>query len=315
MAHITFIHGIANKPAADELLAIWRRALGDTGDEPLRLGSQGVTSSLVYWADVLYAEPDPDLAAHEGVLENTAEAVDGGGNPSTPVPVSAESEAFIARLRSRLTDLSDAELADPEVLSRATPPPYAKGLERVPLPWFIKKPMMNALLRDVHHYLFDVEWSPRPGARYRVQDEIRARFVRTLNAAGRSRPHVVVSHSMGTVIAYDCLKRVADCPPVDGLMTLGSPLGLDEIQDQLQPEWTRDDGFPGSRVGGGWVNVYDPLDAVCGFDPQLANDFRLGQATKVHDEKVSNDGLWRHSATKYYRQPALRRALRGMLGL
>ena len=31
---------------------------------------------------------------------------------------------------------------------------------------------------------------------------------------------------MGTVIAHDYLKRVSDCPIVDGLITLGSPLGL-----------------------------------------------------------------------------------------
>jgi pimeloyl-ACP methyl ester carboxylesterase len=58
-----------------------------------------------------------------------------------------------------------------------------------------------------------------------------------------TRPHIVVSHSLGTVIAYDCLKRIPECPAVDGLITLGCPLGLDEIQDKLQPGWTRADGF------------------------------------------------------------------------
>ena len=118
---------------------------------------------------------------------------------------------------------------------------------------------------------------------------------------------------MGTVIAYDCLKRVADCPGVDGLMTLGSPLGLDEIQDQLQPEWTRAAGFPHEKVSGGWVNVYDRLDPVCGFDPVLANDFCKGGAPIVEDIAVQNDGAWRHSLTKYLRQPSVCRALQKML--
>jgi hypothetical protein len=43
-------------------------------------------------------------------------------------------------------------------------------------------------------------------------------------------------------------------------MTIGSPLGLDEIQDALQPEWSRLDGFPSDRVAKRWVNVYDGLD-------------------------------------------------------
>ena len=92
------------------------------------------------------------------------------------------------------------------------------------------------------------------------------------------QPHIVVSHSMGTVIAYDCLKRVADCAGVDGLITLGSPLGLDEIQDKLQPGWSADDGFPHEKVGAEWINVYDRLDPVCGFDPELANDFQKGSS-------------------------------------
>lgn len=308
MAHVTFIHGIANKPQADELLAIWRRALSAGGDDPLALGASGVSSSLVYWADVLYAAPDPDVAAHEGRLENSAEAVDGGGNAPLPSPVSPASAKFIAELRARMTDLTDAEL-------QGEPEATAKGLERVPLPWFIKKRILAAFLRDVHHYLFNVEWTPRPNETFRVQEEIRRRFVAALQGVGTNRPHIVVSHSMGTVIAYDCFKRVTDCPAVDALMTLGSPLGLDEIQDQLTPEWSRRDGFPGTRVRGDWVNVFDPLDVVCGFDPNLINDFRRGDSEVVRDVVVTNDGAWRHSATKYYRQPALRRELRRMLDL
>jgi hypothetical protein len=312
MAHVTFIHGIANKPKAEELIAIWRRALGQAGGDTLNLGSQGVSSTLIYWADVLYPAPDPNVAAHEGLFENTAAAVDGGGEAAPPVPVSPESAAFIEGLRSKLTDLPDEAIdpaTTPEVL------PGGKGLERIPLPWSIKKRIMAAHLRDVHHYLFNVEWRPRPADTYRVQDEIRRRFVEGLKASAGNRPHVVVSHSMGTVIAYDCLKRVDECPEVDGLITLGSPLGIDEIQDKLQPGWTRADGFPGGKVRGDWVNVYDCLDVVCGPDPRLDNDYRRGGGSAVEDLEVVNDGLWRHSATKYYRQPALRRALRRLVGL
>jgi len=308
--HVTFIHGIANKPAAEDLLEIWRHALGEGGSEALRLGTQGVSSSLVYWADVLYAAPDPDVAAHEGVDERTPGAVDGGGEPPLPTPVSAESRAFIESLRARLTDLPD-EMLDQE----PSADPAAKGLERVPLPWFIKKRIMAAFLRDVHHYLFNVESRPRPNEVYLVQDEIRRRFVARLKATEGGRPHVVVSHSMGTVIAYDCLKRVADCPQIDALVTIGSPLGIDEIQDKLQPEWTRDDGFPREKIAGGWVNVFDRLDVVCGLDPKLANDYERGAKELIDDIEVTNDGAWRHSATKYYRQPTVRGALRRLLGL
>jgi hypothetical protein len=308
MAHVTFIHGIANKPPADDLLAIWRRTLAQAS-EPVPLGDLGVTSSLVYWADLMYEKPDDDLAAHEGVLENTPAAVDASGGADIPVPRTPEEAAFLDAMRRRLTTLSDAEIES----APAASPDAAGALERVPLPWFLKKPMMSVLLRDVHHYLFDVEFAPPGRTPVPIQQTIRRRFVEALSAPGITGPHVVVSHSMGTVIAYDCLKRVPDCPTVDGLITIGAPLGLDEVQDKLKPGWSRADGFPRERVRDRWFNLADRLDPVCGFDPILAGDFRRNDTKVVLDEIVRNDGAWRHSATKYLRQPAFGHALRSLL--
>lgn len=309
MAHVTFIHGISNKPPPDDLLRIWCRALADAA-EPVSLRDLAVTSSQVYWADLLYEKPEEDLTGYEGVLENTAGAIDGGGNAPPPQPRTGEEARFVEGLREKMTTLSPAELEN-------EPPPVPANpqgtLERIPLPWFIKKRFMNAYLRDVHHYLFDVDFAPAGGKPVRIQQEIRKRFVDVLCAPDVSRPHVVVSHSMGTVIAYDCLKRVAPCAGVDGLITIGSPLGVDEIQDKLQPEWTREDGFPSAKVAGQWINLFDRLDPVCGFDPLLANDYRKGGAGTVRDIAVQNDGMWRHSATKYLRQPEFCRALRTLL--
>lgn len=312
MAHVTFIHGIANKPPAADLLRIWRRAIAD-GADPLPLGDLGVSSSLVYWADLMYEKPDEDLSAHEGVLENTPEAVDAGGGAPPPVPGNAEEAAFIEALRAKMTTLSDAQME-----SAGTPPVPAQpgaALERVPLPWFLKKPILDVFLRDVHHYLFDVKFAPPGREPVHIQQTIRQRFIETLRDPQVSRPHVVVSHSMGTVIAYDCLKRVGDCVAVDGLITLGSPLGLDEIQDKLKPGWTQADGFPSPKVTSRWANFFDRLDPVCGFDPQLANDYMKGGALAVEDLAVQNDGAWRHSATKYLRQKSFSQALRRMLNL
>ncbi|MBL8324485.1 MAG: hypothetical protein JNJ89_05950, partial [Rubrivivax sp.] len=177
MPHITFIHGIANKPEEGELLKIWRRALTET-DEPLDLGEKGVTSSLVYWADLMYEKPDPDIAAHEGVLENTAQAIDASGGAELPRGDTEAERRFIEAMRKQLTGLSDAEI-DAAAASRAPATaagPDAPALERVPLPWFLKKPLMSVLLRDVHHYLFDKEFGPPGKPAVRIQQTIRKRF-------------------------------------------------------------------------------------------------------------------------------------------
>jgi pimeloyl-ACP methyl ester carboxylesterase len=177
---------------------------------------------------------------------------------------------------------------------------------------------MRTLLRDVHHYLFNTAHSPRAGDEYLVQDEIRRRTIEALKE-GAAKPgrHVVVSHSMGTVIAYDCLKRVPGCPAIDALMTIGSPLGLDEIQEKCQPEWTREDGYPYRTVpadSGKWVNVFDRLDPVAGLDPVIANDYQRSGRKVIKDVNEQNHGNWRHNITKYLGGAKLRAELGRLLG-
>lgn len=320
MPHITFVHGISNKPAPDELHSLWLRALAR--DDGLDCNTEGITSSMVYWADVMYASPDPNveqLEAADDLLEAQQEA-----RPGTEAETSAwreqlppDERAFVESLAEQLgTDLPD-DVAPPTETARGKaagePGTLSKKemeavavLERVPLPWFIKRPIMKLLLRDVHHYLFNTRYSPRPGASFEVQKEIRRRFVDAVKeGAATGGPHIVISHSMGTVVAYDSLKRVAECPEVDALFTIGSPLGLDEIQDKFKPEWSRAEGFP-AKVKGPWINVYDPLDPVVGFDPKFGNDYLRGGQGAVEDIKEENWGKWRHSITKYLYGPKLR---------
>ena len=63
MANVVFIHGIANKPEKEVLHRLWLDALAR--NEGLHLGAEGIESSMVYWADVLYKEPKTEMAEHE----------------------------------------------------------------------------------------------------------------------------------------------------------------------------------------------------------------------------------------------------------
>jgi len=119
---------------------------------------------------------------------------------------------------------------------------------------------------------------------------------------------------MGTVIAYDCLKRVPECPRVDALITIGSPLGIDEIQDKLKPEWSLNDGFPQAKLASEWNNFFDPLDIVSRLDTHLANDYRRGGVEVILDQSQSNDGLWRHDIEKYLRGNEVSFAIGRLLG-
>lgn len=303
LPHVTFIHGIGNKPPAPRLGRNWRRVLAENG---LDLDASGVTSTFVYWADLLHPAPLPEARYEDARGSLEVEAPEIGMRwlvRSTGVEAS-----FVAALADRV-GLDEFASDDPVLPAGVEPDPTR---ERVLLPWFVKRRLMKVFLRDAHHYLFDTEFSPREGETYSIRREIRARVLRALDeGARRPGPHVVVAHSLGTVIAYDCVKRLPDCPRVDGLLTFGSPLGIDEVQDRLRPEWTRHDGFPaGVRQ---WVNVYDRLDPVAGVDALLANDFRRQGVKAVVDVGAPNRGAWRHGADKYLAGAGLRDALAGML--
>jgi len=325
MPHVTFIHGITNKLEKEKQHAAWLRELNHDG--MFDLHARGVTTSLVYWADVLYEKPLDEAQAQESVSNEHT-----GGETVTLTDdedlawiesLPKDQQAAVEKLRQRLNFDADAPSGDDAHMKD----PYSQAeqeqlenvdFERIPLPWFVKRRVMKVLLRDVHHYLFNTEHEPRPGERFKVKDEIQRRFIETMTADAQQNanngPHIVVSHSMGTVISYDCLKHRADCPPVSALMTIGSPLGLDEIQDMM-PDWSREDGFPSTHVAKNWTNVYDKLDPVAGFDPNLSNDYRKLSQPVVNDIKVTNSGRWRHSSWKYFQQESLKDALKDQLEL
>ncbi len=52
MPHITFIHGIANKPEENKLKKIWLDALSTNllgNGDGIDLGASGITTSMIYW--------------------------------------------------------------------------------------------------------------------------------------------------------------------------------------------------------------------------------------------------------------------------
>lgn len=314
MPHVTFIHGIANKPPREKLLENWEAELAQGG---LDLAAEGVTTSMVYWADILYAEPLSENANFESVEDNLG-TMDTDEDLAWIDDLPDDEKAFVESFRKKLR----FDKASPEGDDYTPPVPQGNEdnlelqFEAIPLPWFIKRRVMKELLKDVHHYLFNAKFSPRPGEEYQVQEHIRNLFVEQLKKDTRSPKgaHVVVSHSMGTVISYDCLKNVPDCPSVSAYMTLGCPLGLSEVHDNFKPKYNKQDAFPSTTVDGDWVNVYDRLDPVA-FDARIANDYCKGGNEVVIDERVHNSGKWRHSSHKYYGQKILCDHLRKLLKL
>jgi hypothetical protein len=116
-------------------------------------------------------------------------------------------------------------------------------------------------------------------------------------------PTVIVSHSLGTVIAYWSLVEHVPNADVPLLITAGSPLGLNTIKKRLpQP----------LRIPHGvqrWLNVTDQEDIV-------ALHARLDQATFVPGIENVDDienGDDPHAIERYLRDPRVARAIHAAL--
>ncbi|ATX79782.1 hypothetical protein Ga0123461_1366 [Mariprofundus aestuarium] len=100
---------------------------------------------------------------------------------------------------------------------------------------------------------------------------------------------MVVSHSMGTIVAYDVLRAIGKKHPqlkVARFVTIGSPLGLPHVKYKIAKE---NDAVRTPSVVQQWSNFADRRDPVA-LDVHLADDYAANAAgVQVSDGLVSND--------------------------
>ncbi len=158
--------------------------------------------------------------------------------------------------------------------------------------------VIEQFLRDVAYYLADE----------RMRDLVQG-CVRASIAQAQDDGHdelVVVSHSLGTVVAYDALQQLPPGVTVRLLVTAGSPLGQKVVRRNLRgPDAGAERrAVPAALtpVGAapGWVNAYDLRDVVAVVHP-LAPLFAPSGAP-VRDERTYNP-RGPHSIEDYLADP------------
>ncbi|MCC2970492.1 triacylglycerol lipase [Massilia sp. IC2-476] len=310
-AAVVFIHGLAKKPEKDELLKIWHWALLRDNPMPnvfgesnkgMNLDTEDAPTIMSYYADVFYGKDyERDLQSYfeqnpvkQAGLELNSQGlteVESGREP--PIPVTPREAYFLEMLESKLA--ANLALEDDKVPDEAALPTGYEVAGFVPRR--IREAIIKKAAMEAYYFLFNKEYVRPDGARFMVREALRQRLLDDVNhALAIADKVVIVSHSMGTMVAYDLLRNVKACPRVSTLITLGSPLGVREVQAELAPERGGPD-FP-ERVDH-WVNIYDPLDPICGPDPRFANDYRPFKDRSVKDIRESNWGSWRHTITHY----------------
>ena len=119
---------------------------------------------------------------------------------------------------------------------------------------------------------------------------MRARTVAALaNVGAVSRPHVVIGHSLGSVVRTTCWRR-PDTPLVDGMITVGSPLGLSAVQGELTPPYTRNDGWPERCSRGRTMGQCGRVGSGSRRRSTPGGDFRRQGMVRVDDIAVKNRG-------------------------
>lgn len=138
--------------------------------------------------------------------------------------------------------------------------------------WTISK-----ILRDVHIYLKD--------------EKIRTKIDAIVEVAIPDEPFVMVAHSLGTVVAYNVLRRSKR--NFNGLITLGSPLGIGAVRSRLDPQ-------PVTRPAvTTWTNLFDPADIVA-LNPLNSESFaRFDDIKAILDVAIYNTSDNRHNITPY----------------
>lgn len=329
-AAVVFIHGLAKKPKPEKLQEIWLWALERNEPKPevfgntnpgINLDDQGILPSFTYWADVFYGtdyEKDYSAQYEKGneVTINAADYEVVAGELQSPTLSMPQEEHFLAELQHKYErQLAKQKAVSFEIKPSTITPAITPGQLEIAswLPSPVKQAIVRKAALEAYYYLFNKEYKRPDGVSFQVRKELKDRLIKDLKKAQENAEKIIiVSHSMGTMIAYDVLRNIADCPYVDTLFTLGSPLGIKEIQDELRAGEKVD--FPSSKLNQ-WVNVFDPLDPICGVDPKLANDYLSTEGKKIRDIKESNWGSWRHTATHYLAGIQFRKALVECLGI
>jgi len=261
---ILYVPGLLPKPPAGVHLAALRRCLV----EGVRRSSPATAKRI---------------RAHEDAMDIVAWTFDFYGEHRDIARDTAAIDRVIGQTAATLDDMREAS----SWTRRFTLWLYRLG-DRLPfLIPHLASERMELHLRELHRYLGDEDEAGR-AARDMLKLRLRA-------AKGAGRPILLLTHSMGSVIAFDALWELSreDREEIDVSLwvTMGSPLG----QRYLQRRLLGSDRPGADRYPAGirrWINL-TAIGDLTAIDPRLADDFApMVQCGLV--ESITDLSLYNH---------------------
>jgi len=285
VTHIVGVHGIwQSRTSKSRLTADWCKAINRGLDA---LGQPGVHTSAL------------ELPHWTGLLARGADRLGPEDDPfDAAVPLSEEEAEFVARALEDVCHQEDlARVKELELQTLGFPKLWPARLTRLVMAYDRRFPrgggkLFVRAMREVRFYLHE------PDLAARVRSLVAGAFAENTS--------VVVGHSLGSVIAYDLLRRGEIAPDrafsTHTLVTCGSPLGIASVRRGLGLADGEPLKLPGDME---WVNVFDPGDFITG------GKGLNGTSPQITDAKVGNGMGDPHSALIYLRSTPIARAIVG----
>ncbi len=248
------IHGLGNKPPKKLLEKWWKLAMV----EGLKTNNYNYVLpkfELVYWADIMYEEvqsiSEKDDDSPRFIKEKYVQA---------PVDFPTENH----NTRKKIVKFLGKQL-NRIFLNKDLTLNYS----------FISDAIVSNYFKDLEIY-YKEDCPDEDDKLCKVKDLIKNRLIKLLKKYSSDRI-MLISHSMGSIVAFDVLSFHALNIPIHTFITSGSPLGLPVVISKIAVEQKQK--LPGkglmispSSVTKNWYNFSDILDRIA-LNYKLADDF------------------------------------------
>ena len=248
------IHGLGNKPPKAILEKWWKMAIIE-GLKTNNFSTDLPTFEMVYWADITYLQPLNELEK----------------NPDSPYFVK---ERYALAPKDFQIENHDTQKKVLDFLGRQLTRIFLNedfSLNHTHITDLIVK----RFFKDLEIY-YTENCPGEDGKLCKAKDLIKERL-NTVLKKHKGDDIMIVSHSMGTIIAFDVLAFEVPEIPVETFITMGSPLGLPVViskiaVEQMQTIHITDHMITPIAVTKNWFNFSDVTDKVA-FGYKLAEDF------------------------------------------
>lgn len=268
---IITIHGLGNKPSKQLLTHWWRLSM----IEGLRASKYRAVlpkCEMVYWADILYDKPQS-----EDVKDVKSPCYMDEKYTRASKDFKAENHTIRKKIIYYLSKQLDRILLKDDLTLQYS---------------FITDVILHKYFSDLEIYYSD-DCSKNRAPSCRARELIRERLLAVLEKY-KDDDIMLISHSMGTIVAFDVLTFLAPELKIHTFVTLGSPLGLPVVvskiaAEQKQKHIGQNHMLTPHGICRNWYNFADILDKVA-FSYKLSDRYaENSNGVKPVDFLVTNN--------------------------